>query len=246
MSHQSPSLEQRLGLVPSLIDGQILSYFEHRRQREVDELHNAMAGRGGRINSDVVSGRVRPHQSDTLVSMTQLSEGRNTYAPRGIPSKHVKGCGSEEWVQQADLFVYMTEVTDAQGRNQNEVHVGVYGDAPDFNGCPREPRPMPWEVGKIPLVTPQPSPNVIRMWVDEAMVAAAQANSDRVLNGQGIPVTKSAWQLQQEHEEQVSASSSRNAVSHANSSWVHYTSQPQADNRPKSCFSGVWTLLAGL
>ena len=193
---------------------------------------------------NVVTGTVRPHPSDTMVSMTQLSEGRNVFAPLGVPSKQAKGCGSDEWVDQGNLFVYLAEVSDAQGRKQNEVHIGVYGDDPDFNGCPREPRPTPWEVGTIPLVTPQPSPTVIRMWVDEAMVAAANVNSNRVLNGQGIPVTKSACQLQREHEEQVSAS--MNSVSHAHSSWVNYTSQPQADVRPKSCFSGVWTLLAGL
>jgi hypothetical protein len=192
---------------------------------------------------NVVTGTIRPHPSDSMVSMAQLSGGRTCFAPLGVPSKQVKGCGSDEWVDQGNLFVYLDEVKDAHGRKQNEVHIGVYGDDPDFNGCPKEPRPAPWEVGTIPLVTPQPSPVVIRMWVDESMVNAATANSDRVLNGQGIPVTKSAWQLQKEHEEQVSASSSQNSVSHANSSWVNYTSRPQPDSRPKSCFSGVWAWL---
>jgi hypothetical protein len=198
-----------------------------------------MAGRGQRVNSDVGSGRVRPHVDDAVIPMSRLCVERHIWAPQGMPSKHVMGAGSEDWVDRGNVFVYLNEVKDENGRTECRMHAGVYGDNPDHNDCPREPRPAAWEFGKVPLVTPQPTPVVHRCWVAESLLLAANANSDKVLAGQGIPVTKSAWAHDKEKEAMVEAR--QNSVSHNDTTWVDYSSRPRGVAKPNGCFAVVWS-----
>ena len=126
MSYACPTSRQRLErTIPT--NGQLQSYFAHRRQREVEE-SQAMAGRGGghssgQRNPSIGVNRHRPE--DTLIPMSRMCLERHFWSPQGMPSKHIKGAGSPDWVDQGDMLVYFDQVMGANGRMEGRMLGGV-------------------------------------------------------------------------------------------------------------------------
>ena len=180
---------------------------------------------------------------DRMVQMSDLWVDRNRWSAQGNPAKEAKGAGHMEWVNHGEHFVYLSnEVVD--GQTEPRLLLGVNGDNADYTDAqgrdvPRESMPAVWAEGLMAGVAPQPSQTCVRMWVPKEQVELAAQNTDRHLQGRGIPCSQSAYQSEQDRQAYI-----RQQAERAVQAGLQNICQPTVV-APDSCFVMIRKFVCG-